>query len=290
VQLDIVIVTYRSARHLPACLAPLPFEARVVVVENASGDDAPDLAAATGADVIRNDVNAGFGAAANQGAATGDADLILFLNPDAVILPSDLELLVKALDADPGLAAVGPRLVSPEGAEQQPWWPFPSPARTWAEAFGLHRLRPKGPGGDQEGFVVGACLLVRRVAFDALGGFDPRFWLYGEEADLCRRLWDAGWRVRLVSEAAATHIGGASGDSIAGVTFEHFQRGTEHFIAKHHGRVALVSHRIGLLTGSALRLPALAARRDGRARYRWAVVRRLIRRLGTHPTTVVTPV
>ena len=68
-QLDIVIVTYRSARHLPACLAPLPFEARVVVVENASGDDAPDLAAATGADVIRNDVNAGFGAAANQGAA-----------------------------------------------------------------------------------------------------------------------------------------------------------------------------------------------------------------------------
>ncbi|MDQ1499731.1 MAG: N-acetylglucosaminyl-diphospho-decaprenol L-rhamnosyltransferase, partial [Actinomycetota bacterium] len=84
-QLDIVIVTYRSAAHLAACLAPLPAEARVIVVENASGDDAPELAAAAGAHVIRNDANLGFGAAANQGAAVGSADLILFLNPDAVV-------------------------------------------------------------------------------------------------------------------------------------------------------------------------------------------------------------
>lgn len=285
-QLDIVIVTYRSAAHLAACLAPLPAEARVIVVENASGDDAPELAAAAGAHVIRNDANLGFGAAANQGAAVGSADLILFLNPDAVVARTDLELLVKTLEADPGLAAVGPRLVYPDGTEQQPWWPFPSAAGTWAEAFGLHRLRHSAPSGDEPGFVVGACLLVRRAAFTSLGGFDPRFWLYGEEADLCRRLWDAGWRVRLVPEAFATHIGGASGASIAGLTFEHFQRGGEHFIAKHHGPGALVAHRLGLLSGSLLRLPAMAIRRNKNAGYRWAVVRRLTRRLLTHPFTV----
>lgn len=285
-QPDIVIVTYRSAAHLAACLAPLPAEARVIVVENASGDDAPELAAAAGAHVIRNDANLGFGAAANQGAAVGSADLILFLNPDAVVARTDLELLVKTLEADPGLAAVGPRLVYPDGTEQQPWWPFPSAAGTWAEAFGVHRLRRSAPRGDEPGFVVGACLLVRRAAFTAAGGFDRRFWLYGEEADLCRRFWDADWRVQLVPEATATHIGGASGASIAGLTFEHFQRGGEHFIAKHHGPGALVVHRLGLLSGSLLRLPAMAIRRNKNAGYRWAVVRRLTRRLLTHPLTV----
>jgi GT2 family glycosyltransferase len=289
VQPDIVIVTYRSAAHLPACLAALPPRAPVFVVENNSGDEAADLAAAAGGRVIRNGFNAGFGAAANQGAAIGDGELILFLNPDAVILPADLELLVKALDADPRLAAVGPRLVYPDGSEQTPWWPFSSPAGTWREALGLHRVGRRPCAGEDEGFIVGACLLVRRAAFEALGGFDSRFWLYGEEADLCRRLWNAGWRVGLVPEAAANHIGGASGVSIAGVTFEHFHRGTEHFIAKHHGRSALVSHRLGLLTGSLLRLPALAARRDAKAGYRWAVIRRLIRCLATHPSAVVSP-
>jgi hypothetical protein len=87
----------------------------------------------------------------------------------------------------------------------------------------------------------------------------------------------------------ATHIGGASGVSIAGVTFEHFQRGAEHFIAKHHGPGALAVHRLGLLSGSLIRLPAMAIRGDKNAAYRWAVARRLTRRLCTHPFTVASP-
>ena len=79
---------------------------------------------------------------------------------------------------------VGPALTVPGGGVQRPAWPFPSPRRTWTEAFGLHCL-VRNPGPDD--FVVGACFLVRRDAFDASGGFDESYWLYGEEADLCAR-------------------------------------------------------------------------------------------------------
>jgi GT2 family glycosyltransferase len=285
VRLDVVIVAYRSAEHLPACLAPLPDDAHVVVVDNASGDDSPDLAEAAGVEVVRNPTNRGFAVAANQGAAAGSAEAVLFLNPDAVVQRDDLSRLLAALEADPTLAAVGPRLVSPAGHEQRAWWPFPSPLGTWIEALGLHRLR-RPVGSEAQGFVVGACLLVRRHAYEAVGGFDERFWLYGEEADLCRRLWDKGWKVRLVPEAVATHVGGASGTTVSGVAFEHFQRGAELFTAKHHGGWGLASHRVGLLVGSLLRLPFLVVMRRRSAGRRAAMVSRLVRRLATHPFEV----
>lgn len=284
-RLDVVIVTYRSAEHLPACLALLPTDAHVIVVDNASGDEAPDLAQHAGATVVRNSTNRGFAAAANQGAGEGTGELVLFLNPDATVGPSDVETLVASFERDPEMGAAGPRLVTPDGALQRAWWPFPSPGTTWAEALGLHRLLRRGP--DEQGFVVGACLVVRRQAFEVMGGFDDRFWLYGEEADLCRRLSDAGWKVRLVPEAVATHVGGASGDGSTGVAFEHFQRGAEHFIVKHHGRAGLVFHRLGLLVGSVVRLPALLLlpgdpRTERRRRMAWRQAHRLL----THPTQV----
>lgn len=285
-RLDVVIVTYRSAAHLPACLEALPPDAHIVVVDNASGDGSAEVARAAGAQVLRNGDNRGFAAAANQGAREGDGELILFLNPDAVVGACELEVLTAGFEADARLAAAGPRLVTPGGDEQRAWWPFPSPGATWAEALGLHRLGC-GRSEKRKGFVVGACLLVRRRAFEALGGFDERFWLYGEEADLCRRLWDDGWQVRLVPEAVATHLGGASGDGPGGVAFEHFQRGAEHYIAKHHGPAGLVSHRAGVFVGSVVRLPVLLLRPgDPRTSRRWRMVRRQVRHLVTHPSRV----
>jgi GT2 family glycosyltransferase len=275
-RLDVVVVTYESAADLPACLGALPAEASVVVVDNASGDRSAELAEEHGALVVRNLRNRGFAAAANQGAALGRADRILFLNPDAVI------------DA-PRLFAVGPSLRRPDGMEQRAWWPFPSPTATWVEALGLHRLRPAQAGAyGAVPFVVGACLLVRRQRFEALGGFDERFWLYGEEADLCYRAWARGWHVRHVADATAHHVGGASGHAIGRLAFEHFQRGTEHFILKHHGRRALLAHRVGLLAGSVLRLSLVGVCRPAGARIttRRAVAARLAGVLLRHPTRV----
>jgi GT2 family glycosyltransferase len=292
--LDVVVVTYESARHLPRCLAGLPAGTEVVVVDNASSDGSAELARALGAQVVRNPRNLGFAAAANQGVRLGKGDLVLFLNPDATIDPESLERLAAAVGDDDGVFAAGPRLRHPDGREQRAWWPFPSASATWVEALGLHRLRRATPGQDGSvPFVVGACLLARRRHFEALGGFDERYWLYGEEADLCYRAARRGWTVRYVPEAAAEHVGGASGHAIGSLAFEHFQRGTEHFILEHHGRRALLAHRLGLLSGSLLRLPLLYAGRRSAAGARLAVRRAATARLAgvllRHPTRVVAP-
>jgi N-acetylglucosaminyl-diphospho-decaprenol L-rhamnosyltransferase len=291
VTLDVVVVTYESAAELAGCLTALPREARVVVVDNASRDRSAELARELGAQVVRNPRNRGFAAAANQGARLGNGDLVLFLNPDAAIREPDLRRLVAALEGDPRLFAVGPRLRHPDGGEQRAWWPFPSAAATWAEALGLRRLWPPRAGADGAvPFVVGACMLVRRRQFEALGGFDERFWLYGEEADLCYRARRRGWRVGHVPDATARHVGGASGHHLGRLAFEHFQRGTEHFILKHQGGGALLAHRLGLLTGSLLRLPLLAvagrASADARLARRRAVAARLATVLLRHATRV----
>jgi GT2 family glycosyltransferase len=284
---DVVVVAFESADGLAACLAAVRESAQAFVIDNASSDGSAEIAAAAGAHVVRNADNRGFAAAANQGAALGRAGLILFLNPDAIVTAPELARLVRALD-DPTVAVAGPRLVHPDGAEQRAWWPFPSPSLTWREALGLERFRARRPAADGTvDFVVGACLLVRRDVFERLGGFDERFWLYGEEADLCRRVAESGLRVVHVSEAQAGHVGAASSAALGPATFEHFQRGAELFIRKHHGPAGLALHRAGLLVGSLLRLPLLALRRgDDRLRTRRAVVARLVRELSRRPTEV----
>lgn len=284
---DAVVVTFESADRLESCLDSVRGHTQVFVVDNASADRSAEIAEAAGARVARNVDNRGFAAAANQGAALGRADLILFLNPDATLASRDLALLIGALD-DPSVGAAGPRLVRSDGSEQRAWWPFPSPALAWREALGLERLRTRRPAADGSvDFVVGACLLVRRDAFERLGGFDERFWLYGEEADLCRRLRDSGLRVVHVPAARALHVGAASSAALGPVAFEHFQRGAELFVRKHHGPTGLALHRAGLLVGSLLRLPVLALRRgDQRLPMRRAVVARLVRELSRRPTEV----
>jgi len=259
---DVVVVTHNSAAHLDAALTPLlgarpvgaAQVASVVVVDNASGDDSVARARHLGATVVAGRVNAGFAAGANRGAATGSGQVVLFLNPDASVEPDQLDRLVEDLDRHPGCGVAAARLEGP-GGWQRTAWPFPSVAGAWREALGWDRSDPRPAAGDIPGFVVGACFLVRRDAFESLGGFDERFWLYGEEADLCRRMRDGGWSVR-IADAVAHHVGGASAVGIEDLVFEHFQRGPEHFVAKHEGPDRLWRFRLAEVVGSVLRVAA----------------------------------
>ena len=173
--------------------------------------------------MVANDVNAGFAAACNQAASLGDADFVLFLNPDATIDGDNLERLLRRMEEDSGIGVASPIIRYPDGSQQRVRWPFPSAGGAWREAVGIQRLGTRPSGG--EGFVIGACFLVRRSAFTDAGGFDARYWLYGEEADLCWRLRDAGWKVVIVEDATAVHVGGASSEPADPLIFEHFCQG-----------------------------------------------------------------
>lgn len=278
---DVVVVSYNSAPLLGEALSGLPPCASVTVVDNTSADRSIEVARAHGAHVIENPVNAGFAAASNQGARRGTAQYLLFLNPDTRPTPEAIDALVRALDGDATVGAVSPRLRQADGREQRAAWPFPSARAAWREALGLHRL---GRHRDAPGFVIGACFLTRRSVFEALGGFDTRFWLYAEEADYCRRMADAGLAVRVIDDVEIGHIGGASSVGAESLTTEHFERGAEHFVRRHEGRRALVSLRGAQLLGSVLRLtlPTGTARKDAhRSR-----LRHVTRSLSRHPTTV----
>ena len=279
--LDVVVVSYNSERHLRAALGDLPPCASIRVVDNASADASATVARDAGAIVDESDTNIGFAAGANRGARQGSARFILFLNPDAEIDERSIRRLIAELDADPGLAIVGPSLQDPDGTPQTAAWPLPSPAAAWREAlgFGSHLA-----DGYQRRFVIGAALLIRRSVFEDLDGFDERFWLYAEETDLCRRAIDAGWGVGLVADARATHAGGASGIDTAELVAEHFDRGLEHYVAKHHGRSGLASTRAALVIGSTIR--SIAPGSPDRRRFHRRRLRRLSAMATTTPLTV----
>lgn len=277
--LTVAIVAYESADTLSGCLTSVPAGVATVVVDNASSDGSASLAESSGARVVRNAANRGYAAAANQAAAAAGGAYVLFLNPDATLLAGSLERLCQAMHDDPALAAVGPAEIREGQHAARAVWPFPRPGATWAAQLGLAR-RP--PPEDSDGFVVGTCLLVRRTFFDRVGGFDEAFWLYGEDADFCRRIRDAGGGVDVVAGAAIAHVGGHSAARLP-ASFEHFHRGAELFIAKHHGRLGLLSHRLAVLVGAVVRAVVLWPAQRERAAWFARLARRQVRVL-RHPT------
>jgi N-acetylglucosaminyl-diphospho-decaprenol L-rhamnosyltransferase len=224
VLVDVVVVSYGSRATLRDGVAPLAGTpgVRVIVVDNASPDDALDTIADLDVVVVRAGRNGGFSFGCNLGAAAGDAPYLLLLNPDARLEPGALDHLRAVLDADAGAALAAPRLLEDDGSTAPSLRRFPRLRSTLAQALFLHRLLPRldelvrepaayeAPSRPE--WVSGACMLIRRSAFEQLGGMDERFFLYCEDTDVCRRIWDAGLTVRYEPAAVARHVGGVSGD------------------------------------------------------------------------------
>jgi N-acetylglucosaminyl-diphospho-decaprenol L-rhamnosyltransferase len=275
VRVDAVVVSYRSAATLRECVTSLlaiPSVA-VTVVDNASPDDSLATIEDLDAEMIRTARNGGFSYGCNLGAARGDAPFVLFLNPDARMTAGALDALVEALTTDPEAGLAGPRLREDDGLA----WSqrrFPRLRSTFAQALFLHRLLPRASWTDEvirepevyerpgsPDWISGACMLVRRDVFEAIGGFDERFFLYCEDTDLCRRVWDAGYAVRFVPAAEVSHVGGAS--SGAGETRAISARSRILYARKHLGPVASRAEAAGVAlceashAATAVRRPAL---------------------------------
>ena len=223
-----VIVNYNVRDHLLACVRSLRDEGvdEIVVVDNDSRDGSGPALAAADADVrfIPAGANLGFGTAANRGVAATGASRLLILNPDADEEPGCVKSLVAVLDGDDGLAVVGPRVDDPDGTRYPSARRVPDLGVAAGHAFlGLvrpgnrftrrYRMLDRDPdrAGDVD-WVSGTCMLVRRAAFDAVGGFDEAYFMYVEDVDLCWRLRRAGWRVGYEPAAGVVHTVGASSE------------------------------------------------------------------------------
>ena len=226
-RLSVVVVSFEARETLLAGLdalrthGSLPLE--LVVVDNASTDGSADAVRARHPEalLVANAENAGFSRACNQGWHATRAPHVLFLNPDTEVTSGAVETLVGLLEARPAIGAVGPRTRGSDGSIQVSTGPDLTPlaelrqrrlvrgvarreARALAEAEALH-AREREPA-----WLSGSCLAVRRTALEAVGGFDERFFLYEEDADLCRRLREAGWRVVFTPAAEVVHHLGRS--------------------------------------------------------------------------------
>jgi N-acetylglucosaminyl-diphospho-decaprenol L-rhamnosyltransferase len=264
---DVVIPTWRARDMLARCLEALaadPSPHRVIVVDNASGDGTPDLvrARAPEARLIVNESNRGFAAAVNQAARMAGGRHLLLLNPDARPLPGCLSRLAAELDAHAEIALAGPQLLDPDGALQPSAWPAPGLLSLAYDALLLHNLMPRSrlrlvsaPGRDPVDVecLSGACLLVRRSAFEALGGLDERFFIYYEDTDLAVRARAAGHRVRLVPAAQAVHLVGGSSFQDRREFLARFHESRRRFLAKHHRGLRGVALRILHGAGFAVR-------------------------------------
>ena len=240
----VVIVTYNSADVVLGALSALGSDLhdRVVVVDNASTDDTCEVitAAAPAVRVCRSSTNLGFGSAVNVGTRqTPPADYVLVLNPDAQIDPGDLLRLVDHLDTHPRSGVVVPRLWragSPLcSAKRRPrllteLWPV-APAALMPH-LPTSSLDPSFAISGPVEVVEGACMLLRREAFDAVGGFDEGYFLYFEEADLAKRLSQLGWTCDLCAEARAEHLVGDSRKQVPYGAAPHFVSSTVRYLQK----------------------------------------------------------
>jgi GT2 family glycosyltransferase len=266
----VVVVTWNSAAHVQASVRSVPSGVRVVVVDNASTDRSAEAAREAGAEVIQNRKNRGFGPACNQGAAATGARAILFLNPDALLLDGQVSLLrlLAELESDPSVGAVAPALEG-EGQSEFQLRALPTIGSFAREALLVNRLWKRNPWFLRERYLdrnrsepfdveqpAAAALLVRREAFDAIGGFDEAFlpaWF--EDVDLAARLWKSGRRIRYVPSARAEHAGGTAMKALAYRDFlPLYTRNACLFLTRHVPVTGRVLSRLFLFAGSAVRL------------------------------------
>lgn len=173
--------------------------------------------------VIENKSNLGFSRGNNTGIAVARGEYILILNPDTLMHEGSLDKLVHFAEQHPEGGAFGCRAVYPDGTYQPTAMVAPTLTRLWLHALGLHRLgrfsrllRSRayyGWHGDTEREVdwqSGCCVMFRATLLKQLGGFDPQFFYHCEEVDLCKRVWEAGYKVLFTPTAEITHIGGQS--------------------------------------------------------------------------------
>ena len=229
-KLSICIVSWNTRDLLKKCLAsiykhPPSCDFEIFVADNNSSDGTPDMVARYFPQVflIKNKENLGFAGANNQIIEKAKGKYILLLNPDTEVFEGSIDILIDLLDKNPGAGVVAPKLLNSDGSLQRSCMGFPTlGAMTMRQLF-LETLLPFNPYTKKylmTGFKhdrlaevdqpMGACLLVRKEIIDKLGAFDPQYYMFFDEVDLCFRIKKAGWKIFFDPAPSVMHHGGTA--------------------------------------------------------------------------------
>jgi N-acetylglucosaminyl-diphospho-decaprenol L-rhamnosyltransferase len=259
----VVIVTYSPGPLLDALLDSLPgacsLPYEVVLADNGSTDGVPERAAAERSEVtlVRTGGNVGYGRAANIGARGFEGDWILVANSDLRFEPGAVDEMVAGAARHPRAGAIGPCLMEPDGSIYPSARTLPTLGRGAGHAV-LGRIWPKNPwtraywadsdsGSEREAeWLSGACLLVRRDAFEQVGGFDPAYFMYFEDVDLGDRLGRAGWLSVYAPAARVHHVGGATTARAPASMVVAHHTSAARYLAGHHSRPVTLALRTAL--------------------------------------------
>lgn len=220
-----LVLNYRSPRIARACVRSLLAQTirkedlEILLIDNHSSDESIQWLRNSFRNeprvrIIEQCANLGYGQGNHRALRHATGDAILIINPDNTLEPDGLARLSAVLDSDDAIGIVAPRLVHDDGTVRDSARAFPRFIEPIAKRTPLGRLlpgavrryvpaQPTGDGVHDVDWVVGACLLFRRDLYDRLGGFDPRFFLFFEDIDFCRRAWESGKRVVYVPSVIA---------------------------------------------------------------------------------------
>jgi len=244
-----LIVSYNTRELLLESIASVVDEPGVetIVFDNASHDGSPEAVTQRFPTVrlIRSETNPGFAAGVNRAAAAARGQALLILNPDATLCPGALDLLLDVLAREPRAALVGPALRYPDGTRQAAAFRFPGLVQVCLDLFPVARLMDSrlngrvNPSSDHLpvpiDYALGACMLMRRAAWEDVGPLDEGYFMYLEEIDWCQRARLRGWGVWHVPAAVAVHHGGSSTRQQPDAMFAQLWRSRLRYYQRFHG-------------------------------------------------------
>jgi N-acetylglucosaminyl-diphospho-decaprenol L-rhamnosyltransferase len=243
------VVNTNGRELLLACLdaiertTPSDLEHEVLVLDNASEDGSAEAVRSLGRDIRLIALDRRAGKAENDSRLLQEArgKFCLLLNEDSELQSGAVAALLGALQSDRDAAAAGAQLLTPDGTEVPCAWKLPSAETALAGAFFLHRrytVESGGTGIRPVGWVQSSAMMVRREAAEHVDWLDPEFFVYSDETDFCKRLWDAGWKILYVPSARAVHHDQMAQDASGAErrTVE-YHRNRNRYLRKHLGRV-----------------------------------------------------
>jgi GT2 family glycosyltransferase len=257
----VAIINWNSGRLLRPCIESLlatTTGSEILIVDNASED--ASLESVQGfqnrVHFVRNSVNRGFAAAVNQAFQATSSSYVLILNPDVRVTPGAVQTLRDFIDAHPRAAAVGGHV----GEKYLPK-PFPTPRTLMCENLGIPVSREDGVVAHaviQVDQPAAAALMVRRDAFDEVGGFDEQFYpAWYEDVDFCRRVKEKGWELYFASDAKFLHEGGYSAARMGAEDFlRSYYRNQLRYARKHFGVMSVAAVRASIAAGMVGRMIA----------------------------------